>query len=75
MRVFVSLVAFATLLPAAATAQTVAPATTPEPVAAPAAPMPQAKIETAFGTLTIALDRASAPKSVANFIAYARAGH
>ena len=34
-----------------------------------------ARIETSGGTITIALDRALAPKAVANFIAYAREGH
>jgi cyclophilin family peptidyl-prolyl cis-trans isomerase len=36
---------------------------------------PQARIETSLGTITIALDAARAPKTVANFIAYAREGH
>jgi cyclophilin family peptidyl-prolyl cis-trans isomerase len=36
---------------------------------------PQARIDTDLGTIVIALDRANAPKSVANFIAYARGGH
>jgi cyclophilin family peptidyl-prolyl cis-trans isomerase len=40
-------------------------------VAAP----PQARIETSLGSFTITLDRSNAPKSVANFIAYAREGH
>ncbi|MBV9061873.1 MAG: peptidylprolyl isomerase, partial [Alphaproteobacteria bacterium] len=40
-------------------------------VAAP----PQATFETSLGSFTITLDRIGAPKSVANFIAYARAGH
>jgi cyclophilin family peptidyl-prolyl cis-trans isomerase len=44
-------------------------------VGAPAAADPSAKIETSLGTITVALDAARAPASVANFIAYARAGH
>lgn len=36
---------------------------------------PQARIETSLGTITIALDRAHAPATVANFIAYVRDGH
>jgi len=40
-----------------------------------AAPPPLARIETSLGTFTIALDPARAPKAVANFIAYTRAGH
>lgn len=50
----------------------------PAPTAPPttmAVAGPQAKIDTDLGTIVIALDRANAPKSVANFIAYARAGH
>jgi len=39
------------------------------------APPPQAKIETTLGTFTISLDRINAPKSVANFVAYAREHH
>lgn len=39
------------------------------------AAMPQARIETSLGTITIALDRAHAPATVANFIAYVRDGH
>ncbi|HEX3652106.1 MAG TPA: peptidylprolyl isomerase [Rhizomicrobium sp.] len=40
-----------------------------------ATPPPQAKVETSLGTFTILLDRINAPKSVANFIAYARERH
>jgi cyclophilin family peptidyl-prolyl cis-trans isomerase len=36
---------------------------------------PQARVETSLGSFTIQLDPMRAPKSVANFIAYARAGH
>jgi peptidyl-prolyl cis-trans isomerase A (cyclophilin A)/peptidyl-prolyl cis-trans isomerase B (cyclophilin B) len=34
-----------------------------------------ARIDTDLGTITVALDAAHAPKTVANFIAYAREGH
>src|SRR5438093_11651532 len=34
-----------------------------------------AQIETSLGTITVALDRAHAPKTVANFIRYARERH
>lgn len=34
-----------------------------------------AQIQTSLGTITVALDAAHAPKTVANFIAYAREGH
>ncbi len=39
------------------------------------ASLPQAQIATSLGTITIALDRARAPATVANFIRYAREGH
>lgn len=60
-----------------ARAQVVAPQV---PAAAPAAAIaaaapPQAKVETSLGSFNITLDRNNAPKSVANFIAYAREGH
>jgi cyclophilin family peptidyl-prolyl cis-trans isomerase len=35
----------------------------------------QATIETSLGTITVSLDAAHAPKTVANFIRYAREGH
>jgi cyclophilin family peptidyl-prolyl cis-trans isomerase len=77
MRAFVNFIALAaSVMSFAAHGQSVGPAPGPSSAAAiAAAPMPQAKIETAFGTITIALDRANARKSVANFITYARAGH
>jgi len=34
-----------------------------------------AQIETSLGTITVTLDRAHAPKTVANFVNYAREGH
>jgi cyclophilin family peptidyl-prolyl cis-trans isomerase len=40
-----------------------------------ATPPPQARVDTSRGSFTIALDPMHAPKAVANFIAYARAGH
>ena len=52
-----------------------APATPSPATAVIAAVPPQARIETDLGTIVIALNRVNAPKSVANFIAYARAGH
>jgi cyclophilin family peptidyl-prolyl cis-trans isomerase len=36
---------------------------------------PQATIETSLGTITVALDSTHAPKTVANFVRYAREGH
>jgi cyclophilin family peptidyl-prolyl cis-trans isomerase len=71
MRVCLTAASAAMLWTFAAHAQ---PAPTPMPAAA-AIVSPQARIETDLGTIVIALDRANAPKSVANFIAYARVGH
>jgi len=56
---------------AAQTTITAGPAVAAAAVAAP----PQAKVETSLGTFTITLDRTNAPKSVANFIAYAKERH
>ena len=66
------------LLPSAAMSQDPAatpaePATTPEP-AAPAGPT-KAIIHTNMGAMTIELFADKAPKSVANFLEYAQAGH
>jgi len=36
---------------------------------------PEAQIRTSLGTITVTLDRAHAPATVANFIAYAKDGH
>jgi cyclophilin family peptidyl-prolyl cis-trans isomerase len=54
----------------------------PRPLTAPpataaraAAAAPQAIIQTSMGAITLTLDPARAPKSVANFIAYARERH
>ncbi len=64
-----------TLAATGAVAQTSgAPAATP-PGAIMAVPPPQAKVDTSLGSFTILLDRTNAPKSVTNFIAYARQGH
>lgn len=57
------------LLPALACAA----ATTPAP-AHPAAHNPVVVMETSYGTLTIELDAAKAPKSVANFLSYVQDG-
>lgn len=54
----------------AAAAQTVVPTG-----GSMATPPPQASVETSLGTFTISLDRINAPRSVSNFIAYAREGH
>jgi peptidyl-prolyl cis-trans isomerase A (cyclophilin A) len=56
------------------TAQTTITAGPAVAAAAMAAP-PQAKVKTSLGTFTITLDRTNAPKSVANFIAYAKERH
>jgi cyclophilin family peptidyl-prolyl cis-trans isomerase len=56
---------------AAQTTITAGPAVAAVAVAAP----PQAKVETSLGTFTIMLDRTNAPKSVANFISYAKERH
>lgn len=45
------------------------------PPAAAAPSGPTAQIQTSLGTITIALDSAHAPATVANFIAYAKEGH
>lgn len=44
-------------------------------LAAGGAQAQQATIETSLGTITVALDAAHAPKSVANFVRYAKGGH
>ncbi|MGH6870686.1 MAG: peptidylprolyl isomerase [Rhizomicrobium sp.] len=45
------------------------------PVAVQPVAAQTAKIETTLGTITVALDAAHAPRTVANFIAYAKEGH
>lgn len=41
----------------------------------PATAQPEARIETSMGTIVVLLDNEKAPKTVANFIRYAKAGH
>lgn len=43
--------------------------------AAPAVCQPEARIETSLGTITVLLEDAKAPVTVANFIRYAKKGH
>ena len=43
--------------------------------AAPAAERPRVALETTHGSFVLELDRSSAPETVANFLAYVRAGH
>lgn len=38
-------------------------------------PEPRVRVETSMGSFTITLDRAKAPKTVANFLAYVQSGH
>ena len=71
MRIFAGCLVAAVISSGAALAQN---ATSPQaPAAQPA--MPQATIETSMGTIVLALDPAHAPKTVANFIRYAREKH
>lgn len=44
-------------------------------IAARGAAAQEATIETSYGTITVTLDAAHAPQTVANFVAYAREGH
>ncbi len=53
--------------------QTTAPAPSPTPIAAPAAPQPgdvRVVIATAYGPVTVDLAKGKAPKTVANFLRY-----
>ena len=43
--------------------------------AAPAAERPRVALETTHGSFVLEFDRSSAPETVANFLAYVRAGH
>jgi cyclophilin family peptidyl-prolyl cis-trans isomerase len=51
-----------------------APAAEPPAAAAPVAP-PRVLLVTSLGEITLELDPAAAPRTVANFLAYAREGH
>ena len=53
--------------------QTTTPAASPTPKPLPNGPV--VSLETAFGTIKIALDKEKAPITVDNFIKYVRAGH
>lgn len=69
----------ATQARAAAQAQAqaqVEPAATPaaQPDAAPARPLPRVALATTMGTIVIELENEKAPKTVANFLQYAKAG-
>src|SRR5215467_6820512 len=44
-------------------------------IASAATADPQAQIETSLGTITVSLDAAHAPQTVANFVRYAHEGH
>ncbi len=63
----------ASFLLAATAAFAQAPA--PAPAARPAAPKPRVKFETSYGPFVVELEPALAPRTVANFLAYVRAGH
>ncbi len=66
------------LLPIAALASPTLPPAVPEPAAeaTPAAPVaPRVLLVTSLGEITLELDAAAAPRSVENFLAYARDGH
>lgn len=65
------------LLPLAALASPTVPPAVPEPApeAAPAPPAPRVLLVTTLGEITLELDAAAAPRTVENFLAYARDGH
>lgn len=67
----------ALLLPLSAAAAVVAPAAAPAPAEppAPAPPAPRVLLVTSMGEITLELDAAAAPRTVENFLAYARDGH
>jgi len=72
-----SILALLVLLAALPVAATV-PATTPAPAAdTPAAPPPSPRVllVTSMGEILVELDAAAAPRTVENFLAYAREGH
>lgn len=65
------------LLPLAAFASPTLPPAVPEPAAeaTPAPPAPRVLLVTTLGEITLELDAAAAPRTVENFLAYARDGH
>lgn len=65
------------LLPLAALASPTVPPAVPEPApeATPAPPAPRVLLVTTLGEITLELDAAAAPRTVENFLAYARDGH
>ena len=67
----------ATLLLAATAVFAQAPAAqAPNPAAAnPATPKPRVKFQTSYGPFVVELEPELAPKTVANFLAYVKAGH
>ncbi len=66
----------AALLPAGASAQDKgAPAAKPAAPAAPASPKPRVRLDTSYGPIVVELEPDLAPKTVANFLAYVKAGH
>lgn len=59
-----------------ATALPAAPATVPDPAGqAGPGPAPRVRLVTSLGEITLELDAVAAPRTVANFLAYARDGH
>jgi cyclophilin family peptidyl-prolyl cis-trans isomerase len=68
----------AAALPASATTRVPAPAATPAVTTVPAVPRPASPrlaLETSMGRIVLELYPQQAPATVANFLAYARAGH
>ena len=65
------------LLPLAALASPPAPPVPDDAVAAeePAAPPPRVRLVTTMGEIVLELDAVAAPRTVENFLAYAREGH
>ncbi|MBY4598771.1 peptidylprolyl isomerase [bacterium BD-1] len=67
----------ALLLPLSAAATVAAPTAVPAPAEppAPAPASPRVLLVTSMGEITLELDAAAAPRTVENFLAYARDGH
>ncbi|WP_374472848.1 peptidylprolyl isomerase [Arenimonas sp.] len=67
----------ALLLPLSAAARVAAPTAVPAPAEppAPAPASPRVLLVTSMGEITLELDAAAAPRTVENFLAYARDGH